>query len=154
MVVYPKGKDYQWGPLLGIQFGCDVLAMTIAAFLLSKAIPVKGYLTRVMFVGLMGLLPTLQVDLPQWNWYGFPTVFVVAQLVVHLVGFWRPDWWWRSWSPANPRAGRRPLQRRDYPIHCGLRAVPSCLVVVLKVSNLPESAACAFLPAAPKARSV
>jgi hypothetical protein len=87
MVVYPKGKDYQWGPLLGIQFGCDVLAMTIAAFLLSKAIPVKGYLMRVMFVGLMGLLPTLQVDLPQWNWYGFPTVFVMAQLVVHLVGF-------------------------------------------------------------------
>jgi hypothetical protein len=87
MVVYPGGKDFQWGPLLGTQFFCDLLAMTIAAFLLSKAISVKGYLPRMMFVGLMGLLPALQVDMPQWNWYGFPSVYTAAQLVVHLVGF-------------------------------------------------------------------
>ena len=40
-----------------------------------------------MFVGLMGLLPALQVDIPQWNWYGLPTVFTAAQFVVHLIGF-------------------------------------------------------------------
>jgi hypothetical protein len=86
MVVFPKGKAVQWGPMLGTQFAGDVLAILIAAFLLSKA-TVHGYLPRVLFVGLMGLLPTLQVDIPQWNWYGFPTMFCAAQLVVHLVGF-------------------------------------------------------------------
>jgi hypothetical protein len=29
----------------------------------------------------------LQVDIPQWNWYGFPTIFTAAQFAVHLIGF-------------------------------------------------------------------
>lgn len=86
MVVFPKGRTYQFGWMLAIQFVCDVLAVLIAALLLSKA-AVHGYLARVLFVGAMGLLPTLQVDIPQWNWYGFPTAFCAAQLVVHLGGF-------------------------------------------------------------------
>jgi hypothetical protein len=32
-------------------------------------------------------LPALAVDVPQWNWYGFPAVYTLAQLVVHLAGF-------------------------------------------------------------------
>jgi hypothetical protein len=87
MVVFPKGRDYNFGSMLAIQFACDVLAMLVAAFLLSKAVIVKGYAVRVLFVGLMGLLPVLQVDLPNWNWYGFPTAYAAAQLVVHVVGF-------------------------------------------------------------------
>ncbi|MCU1232357.1 MAG: hypothetical protein JWP63_324 [Candidatus Solibacter sp.] len=72
--------------MLATQCVLDVLAALIAAFLLSKA-AVHGYWTRVMFVGLLGLLPSLQVDLPQWNWYGFPTTFAAAQVVVHFGGF-------------------------------------------------------------------
>jgi hypothetical protein len=87
MVVYPNGRTYELVSLLGIQFAGDVLAILIAAFLLSRAISVKGYLARTLFVGLMGLLPTLQVDIPQWNWYGFPTIFTAAQFAVHLIGF-------------------------------------------------------------------
>jgi hypothetical protein len=87
MVVYPQGRIYELGTLLSVQFAGDVLAILIAAFLLSKAVSLKGYLPRALFVGLMGLLPALQVDIPQWNWYGFPTVFTAAQFVVHLVGF-------------------------------------------------------------------
>jgi hypothetical protein len=86
MVVYPKGRSYSYGPLLATQFASDVVTMWIAAWLLSLA-EVKSYLTRVLFAGAMGLLPTLQVDLPQWNWYGFPTVFLAAQFTVHLMGF-------------------------------------------------------------------
>jgi hypothetical protein len=87
MVVFPKGRTYELGPLLGTQFAGDVAAMLVVAFLLAKASSVKGYLARATFVGLMGLLPTLQVDVPQWNWYGFPGVFTAAQFAVHLVGF-------------------------------------------------------------------
>jgi hypothetical protein len=27
------------------------------------------------------------VNVPQWNWYRFPTAFTLAQLVEHVVGF-------------------------------------------------------------------
>jgi hypothetical protein len=87
MAVFPKGRDFQFGPHLAVQFVSDVLAMLIAAFLLSQATSVQGYLPRVMFVALMALLPTLQVDVPQWNWYAFSTRYCAAQFVVHLVGF-------------------------------------------------------------------
>jgi hypothetical protein len=61
--------------------------MLIAAFLLSKAVALKGYAARLGFVTLMGLIPTLQTDMPQWNWYGFPDLYFGAQFLVHLVGF-------------------------------------------------------------------
>ena len=87
MVVFPKGRDYEFGSMLALQLILDVLAVLLAAFVLSKAVSVKGYLPRVLFVALMGLLPALRVDLPEWNWYGFPATFAAAQVVVHFVGF-------------------------------------------------------------------
>ena len=35
----------------------------------------------------VGRIPTLATGIPQWNWYGFPAAFVLAQAFVHLVGF-------------------------------------------------------------------
>ena len=87
MIVYPQGRVTNFGKGLGIQFASDFVVMLIAAFLLSRATVVKGYGARVLFVALMGLIPILQTDLPQWNWYGFPDVYFGAQVLVHLVGF-------------------------------------------------------------------
>jgi len=72
---------------LVIQFAADVIVMLLAAFLLSRASMLAGYGARVGFVALLGLFPTLQVDVPQWNWYGFPAVYTAAQFVMHVVGF-------------------------------------------------------------------
>ena len=87
LVVYPQGRVISLGPRLAIQFAGDVVVMLIAAFLLSQAIMLKGYGSRVGFVTLMGLIPTLQADMPQWNWYGFPDAYFGAQFLVHIVGF-------------------------------------------------------------------
>jgi hypothetical protein len=87
MVVFPKGREYNFGSMLAMQFVLDALSILLAAFLLSKAVSVKGYLPRALFVGAIGLLPSLRVDLPQWNWYGFPVTFAAAQALVHVVGF-------------------------------------------------------------------
>ena len=38
-------------------------------------------------VGLIGLVPSLCVELPFWNWYGYPMVYITSQAVVHIVGF-------------------------------------------------------------------
>jgi hypothetical protein len=39
------------------------------------------------FVSLIGLVPTLNAELPYWNWYGFPSTYVLATGFVHLMGF-------------------------------------------------------------------
>jgi hypothetical protein len=87
MVVAPGGVAYNMGVLLGKQCGFDIVAMLIAAALVSWAGVLKGYGGRVTFVTLLGLFPTLSVDLPFWNWYGFPSTFTAAQFVVHIVGY-------------------------------------------------------------------
>jgi hypothetical protein len=70
-----------------VQFGADVVVMLLAAFLLAQATGLRSYAARLGFVTLMGLIPTLRSELPYWNWYGFPCVYVTAQFAVHLVGF-------------------------------------------------------------------
>jgi hypothetical protein len=86
-IVFPQGRVINLAPHLLIQLAGDIVVMLIVAFLLSKAVALRGYAARLGFVTLMGLIPTLQTDMPQWNWYGFPDTYFGAQLLVHLVGF-------------------------------------------------------------------
>ena len=86
MVVHPEGSDKAIGLQLGTQFAGDVVVMLLAAFVVAQLRP-AGFVYKVMMVAMLGLLPTLQSELPQWNWYGFPTQFMLAQLTTHLVGF-------------------------------------------------------------------
>ncbi len=87
LIVHPNGYPPNMGQRLPVQFAGDVLIMLIAAYLLSKAGALSGYGARVLFVTLMGLLPTLAIDMPEWNWYGFPDTYLAAQFLVHVVGF-------------------------------------------------------------------
>jgi len=87
MVVSPGGMEYNMGTLLGKQCLFDIVAMLLAAALVSWAGVLKGFGGRLGFVTLLGLLPTLSVDLPFNNWYGFPNTFTAAQFVMHMVGY-------------------------------------------------------------------
>jgi hypothetical protein len=75
------------GKLLAAQGAFDIVAMLLAAALVSWAGVLKGYGGRVLFVTSLGLFPALSVDLPLWNWYGFPGAYTAAQFVVHLAGY-------------------------------------------------------------------
>lgn len=37
-------------------------------------------------MGLTGLFPVLRSDVAYWNWYGFPTVYLLAQAAIHVGG--------------------------------------------------------------------
>jgi hypothetical protein len=86
MIFHPNGAESFSPRQLLTQFGVDMAAMLLAAILLSQ-VSAAGYGQRVLLVALMGLLPGLQAELPNWNWYGFPASYTLAQATVHLVGF-------------------------------------------------------------------
>ena len=87
LIAHPEGLAGLSAANLVIQFALDLMVMLLAAFLLARATMLAGFGARVGFVAMLGLFPTLRVDLPQWNWYGFPTAYTAAQFVMHLVGF-------------------------------------------------------------------
>jgi hypothetical protein len=86
MVVHPDGAEVMTPRQLATQLGADVLAMLVAAILLAQ-LPSIGFGRKVLFVMLMALFPTLQSELPIWNWYGFPAVWTASSFTIHLVGF-------------------------------------------------------------------
>ncbi len=65
----------------------NVVLALFAAFLLSLARGLTGYVSRVGFVTLLGLTVGLMTHVEYWNWYGFPGAYFVGQLIDQTVGF-------------------------------------------------------------------
>lgn len=87
LIATPVGTDSLTPAQFGTQFGCDVLMMLLAAFLLSRVNGPLGFARRTMLVGMMALFPVLATEIPYWNWYKFPSDYIAAQFLVHVVGF-------------------------------------------------------------------
>jgi hypothetical protein len=87
-VVYqPQGHDLNaaFGPMLGRQLGICLLAGVLAAGLVAGQ--PGSRLRRALLVAGMGVFGWLVVAAPYWNWYRFPSEFIVASLVEHAVGW-------------------------------------------------------------------
>ncbi len=65
----------------------DIVAALFAAFLLSQTRGLSGYLARVGFVTLLGLLVGGMTNLQYWNWYHFPSNYTLAYVSIAVVGF-------------------------------------------------------------------
>ena len=80
----PQGNFGRW---FGIEFVGNVLAALMAAIVILHVPGSVGLGKRALLVGLFGLLEGFDIDVSQWNWYSFPTTYMLAQLVDHLVGW-------------------------------------------------------------------
>jgi hypothetical protein len=86
MLVYQPGGDQPLSPRqFGTELLADIVAALIAAWLLSRA--VEPYLRRVVFVTFLGFFAWLVTSVSYWNWYGFPTEFVLAEAVDSIVSW-------------------------------------------------------------------
>jgi hypothetical protein len=70
---------------LGLQFVNVLVSCFLAALLLTQVS--GGFGARFMTVLILGLFAGITVCGPQWNWYGFPTDYTVAQLLQHGIGW-------------------------------------------------------------------
>lgn len=62
-----------------------ILCGLIAAFIISATM--ASLVNRALMVMLMGVFSWLTVNVPQWNWYGFPVSFTIGQGLDHLIGW-------------------------------------------------------------------
>jgi hypothetical protein len=88
ILVYVNHGEDIFYQQLATQGGICVLSALLASLLLAQASPaLPRYLSRVLFVTLLGMLAAVVTLLPFWNWYRFPADFVGARLVEHTAGF-------------------------------------------------------------------
>jgi len=70
-----------------IELVSDILAALIGAVVASCLSPRLGYWPRVLLLASIGLLAVIDIDVSYWNWWAFPTTYLLAQCVDHVGGW-------------------------------------------------------------------
>lgn len=91
MVIYPEGKPFNMGKMMFFGFLFCLLASALLNYLLCMTSGLS-LMKKVMFCELVGFVGTSQMVLANWNWWGFPCLYVIVMLVdaaiaYSLVGF-------------------------------------------------------------------
>lgn len=68
-----------------IEFVSDTAAVLVVAFVLSLIAP--SFSKRVLAATLIGLTAWMSVLISYWNWYGFPTRFILSEAVDQIAGW-------------------------------------------------------------------
>jgi hypothetical protein len=64
-----------------------VTALIAAGLVSLVPSALRSFGTRVLFVTMIGVTAVIAVNVPYWNWYEFPSAFILAEMVEHIVGF-------------------------------------------------------------------
>jgi hypothetical protein len=85
LVYHPTGEKAMSPGQLIRQALFNILGGLIAAFIISTA--VASLATRGVMVALMGLFAWVEVNLPYWNWYRFPSDFTFGAGLDTVIGW-------------------------------------------------------------------
>ncbi len=86
-VVYqPQGRDSaQMGTNIGIQAVSNLACGLLAAFVLAAG--AFGFAKRVGLSVVLGVFAWMTIGVPWWNWYRFPSAFILESLIEQVVGW-------------------------------------------------------------------
>ncbi len=85
LVYHPAGAEPMGARMLLTELASNILACIAAALAISWLI--CSFFGRVAAAGLIGLAGWLSIIVSLWNWYGFPTNYMLAQGVEQVVGW-------------------------------------------------------------------
>jgi hypothetical protein len=84
----PAEAPFSMGRALAFEALSNVVCGVLAAFLFAAMAPALATVgTRLAFGALLGAFASLGIDFSYWNWYGFPSEYLAAQLVDQIVAW-------------------------------------------------------------------
>ena len=86
LIYHPPGAKALSPSQLIIEFITELVEVLLAVFLLAQT-SLSGYLARVGFVTLVGVLAALATNISYWNWYGFPGSYTAGYITIEIIGF-------------------------------------------------------------------
>lgn len=87
LIYHPTGASFAMSRQLVNECILNIVQALIAAFLLSLATGLGGYVSCVGFVAALGLLAAVGINVEYWNWYGFPANYTTATIADKFIGF-------------------------------------------------------------------
>ncbi|MDQ6801056.1 MAG: hypothetical protein M3041_09490 [Acidobacteriota bacterium] len=88
----PRPADRAWlgsnfATWICIEFVSDMVAGFVGALIAASLSSGLGFWRRALLMATIGLVATIDIDGSYWNWYGFPTSYLLAQFVDHAGGW-------------------------------------------------------------------
>ena len=87
LIYHPSGRTALSPGQLLTELGTNILQGILAAILLSFAIGLRSYASRVGFVTLAGVMAGITTNISYWNWYGFPGNYTFAYACTEIAGY-------------------------------------------------------------------
>jgi len=103
LIYHPAGRNGLFVQNLAVEFVNEVILTILVAYLLAMA-AVTGFVARMSFVAVVGVLAALASNASYWNWYGFPLDYTLATMFVEFVGYLAAGAaiaWWFGRSEAK-----------------------------------------------------
>jgi hypothetical protein len=85
IVIDPDGHEPMPPSTLFIELISNIIAATLAAFILAKLTAAPG--SRVVDAAVFGLVGWFSLSVSYWNWWKFPSAMILAEGVDQLVGW-------------------------------------------------------------------
>jgi len=86
LIYHPPGGKAMEPRQLIREFLTEFVEALLAAWLLVRT-RLATYASRVGFVLVVGLVAAITTNIPYWNWYGFPTNYTLAYMLIEVVGY-------------------------------------------------------------------
>jgi hypothetical protein len=86
VLIYRPKRIFNFPKRLAIEFATDVFLAWLAVFLLAQT-RINGFGGKVGFILTAGILAAVATNIPYANWYGFPKIYTVGQMIAQIVGF-------------------------------------------------------------------
>jgi hypothetical protein len=87
LIYSPGGTDLQFGRLLANQFLFGLVGSLLLAWILGATAGATSYGTRVLIVTAAALFGGFVYTMPYWNWYNFPTNYIVSEISTMVVSW-------------------------------------------------------------------
>jgi hypothetical protein len=87
LVYHPAGsRPFRMARYLSVEFVTELIEAFLAVFLLAQT-RLTSYGPRVWFVTVVGIIAAIATNISYWNWYGFPSNYTGAYMLIQFVGF-------------------------------------------------------------------
>jgi hypothetical protein len=86
VLIYHPNRQFAFGKLLGIEFATELFEAILVVLLLAQT-RIKSFGGRIGFVLIAGMLAAITTNIPYWNWYGFPSNYTAAYMLIEIIGF-------------------------------------------------------------------